>query len=212
MTVYPRADLFDLWNVRDATFWPLWRQELSRTAGGSTQAKDFGTPLWRANFATAPIALMDVGPAEAALISLNGSTGSFLAHDIRRPYPQGYADGVFSDTGTIGALDGGNLFMMSLADLPVGFQLTAGDYLGFSYGARPSRALHMVMAAPPAADALGDTASFEVFPAIRPGALVGAAVTLKKPTCEMILEPGQAPPTTQGMVASAVSFGGIQIF
>ncbi len=212
MTVFPRADLFDLWNVKDTTFWPLWRQELSRTGGGATQAKDFGTPLWRASFTTAPIALADVGPAEAALISLNGSTGSFLARDIRRPYPQAHADGVFSDSGTIGTLDGGNAFMLSLADLPVGFQLTAGDYLGFSYGARPSLALHVVAAAPPAADGLGDTASFEVFPAIRPGALVGAAVTLKKPSCEMILEPGAQAPGIVGLTASAVSFSGIQIF
>jgi hypothetical protein len=148
MTTFPRADLFDLWNVKDGAFWPMYRQELSRTAGGSSQAKDFGTPLWRASFTTAPIALADVGPAEAALISLNGSTGSFLGRDIRRPYPQAYADGVFSDTATIGALDSGNAFMLALADLPFGFQLTAGDYLGFFYGSSNSRALHMVIAPP----------------------------------------------------------------
>lgn len=208
----PRTDIFDLWNVNDVTFWPLWRQELSRQAGGRTQGKDLGPALWRGSFTTAPIGLAGVGPAEAALIDLNGSIGSFYAYDMRRPYPQAHADGVFADTGTIKALDGGNAFMISLAGLPVGFQLTAGDYLSFDFGPEPSRALHMVMAAPGPANASGDTASFRVTPAIRPGALVGAAVALKRASCEMILDPGQGPPSLVGMVASSVSFSAVQIF
>jgi hypothetical protein len=207
----PRTDIFDLWKVKDVAFWPMWRQEISRQAGGRSQAKDLGPPLWRASFTTAPIALASVGPAEAALIDLGGSAGSFLAYDPRRPYPQAHADGAFSDTATIKALDGGNAFMMSLAGLPVGFQLTPGDYLSFDYGAEPSRALHVVMAAPGPADGSGDTASFRVAPAIRLGALSGASVTLKRASCEMILEPGQAPPQVVNMVASAVSFSAIQI-
>jgi hypothetical protein len=208
----PRTDIFDLWKVKDVAFWPMWRQEISRQAGGRSQAKDLGPPLWRASFTTAPIGRASAGPAEAALIDLGGSAGSFLAHDLRRPFPQAHADGGFADTGTIRALDAGNAFMMSMAGLPVGFQFTPGDYLSFEYGSEPSRALHMVMAAPGPADAFGDTASFRVSPAIRPGALVGAAVTLKRASCEMILEPGQAPPQVVEMVASAVSFSAIQIF
>jgi len=210
--IFPRTDIFDLWKVKDVNFWPLFRQELSRQAGGRSQTKDLGSSLWRGSFATAPIGLLAAGPAEAALISLSGSGGSFLAYDMRRPFPRAYPAGDFSDTGAIGALDAGNTFMLSLVGLPAGFQLTAGDYLSFEYGAQPSRALHMVQDPPPPADGTGTTASFEVHPAIRPGALVGTPVALKRASCEMILEPGQAPPKIANMVASEVSFTAIQIF
>lgn len=207
---YPRADLFDLCNIVDATFWPLNRQELSRVAGGKTQAKDLGPTLWRATFKTAPALMADAADIEAALISLNGSAGSFLAYDVRRPFPRMYPDGAFLDVATIGALDAGNAFSITLAGLPEGFTLMPRDNIGFLYGAGPSRALHTVTAG---GSALADgTLALSVFPAIRPGASVGAAVTLKRAPCEMILEPGQQPPGIHELVASSVSFSAVQIF
>lgn len=210
MTIYPRADIFDLCNIADTTFWPMMRQELSRQGGGTTQGKDLGSPLWRASFVTAPKVRADVAVIEAALISLNGVVGSFLAHDVRRPFPKAYADGVFADTSTIGALDGANAFMIGLTGLPAGFILSPGDYLAFDYGTGPSKALHMVMSGV-TADGAGTTVNFEVFPSIRPGALIGAPVTLKRPSCEMLLEPGQAAPSIHEMTASAVTFSAVQI-
>lgn len=208
--IYPINNLFDLAKIADATFWPMYRQELSRTAGGATQAKDLGSPLWRASFSTAPARRADAAALEAALISLNGSVGSFLAHDVRRPYPLAHADGVFSDAATLASVNlGGSAFALRLAGMPQGFTLSPGDYLSFQYGSRPSRALHMVTAGGAFDGQL--TLDVEVFPAVRPGALAGAAVTFKRASCEMILEPGGQPPALRDLVASSVSFSAIQI-
>lgn len=208
--IYPRTDIFDLCTVSDAAFWPLMRQELSRTSGGSSQAKDLGSPLWRASFTTAPAMRADAAALEAALISLNGSAGSFLAYDVRRPFPAAYADGVFADTGFIETLYDLDAFRIQIGGLGVGFELRPGDYFSFEYGARPSRALHMVTAGD-IAGSMGRV-NLEVFPAIRPGALVLTSVTLKRPPCEMILEPGNGPPKVHQTVASVAAFSGIQIF
>ena len=207
--IYPRDDLFDLCGINNVTFWPLHRQELSRTAGGATQAKDLGSPLWRASFTTAPARLADAAAIEAALISLNGSARSFLAHDVRRPFPAAHAGG-FSGTVAISNLYAGDAFSIQLTTPEGGLSLSVGDYIAFEYGARPSRALHMIQEAK-TIDAPGATRKLQVWPGIRPGALVGAAVAVNRPSCEMILEPGQQPPGMRDLVASSVSFSAIQI-
>lgn len=211
----PRADILDLCGVRDVKFWPLYRQELSRVAGGTTQAKDFGTPLWQASFTTSPRLIRDAQALEAALISLGGSLGSFLAHDVRRPYPAAHADGVFSDTGQIMTLYSGDAYQIRLDGLPVGFTLTPGDYFSFEFGGKPSRSLHMITGVDSGslvADASGRTGVFRVAPHIPPSASEGAAVTFKKPPCEMTLEPGQQPPDLQELVAVSQTFTGLQTF
>lgn len=209
MISFPRADLMTLAGVSDVTFWPLQRQELSRTQSGVTQGKDLGSALWRGSFTTAPALLADAAGLEAALLSLNGVEWPFLAYDVRRPYPAAYPDGVFADSATIGGF-GVDARGLWLADLAPGFVLSVGDYLAFDYGARPSRALHRILT-PAVADGAGDTPEFWVFPALRPGAITGAAVTLRRASCEMIAEPGQTPPQLRDMVASSVTFSGIQI-
>jgi hypothetical protein len=205
----PRIDLFDLCKVVDATFWPLNRQELSRSAGGRTQAKDFGTPLWRASFTTAPALRYDAADIEAALISLNGSVGSFLAYDVRRPYPRAHRAGDFTDAAEIGYLSPVDGFILGLSGMPQGFTLSPGDYIGFEYGGAPSRSLHMVTEGS-VFDGSG-AAVVRVFPAIPPGAALSAPVTFKRAPCEMILEPGGSPPSLRDMVASSVTFTAIQI-
>ncbi len=206
----PRTDLFDLCTIADATFWPLYRQELSRSAGGRTQAKDFGTPLWRASFTTAPARVADAAAIEAGLISLNGSVGSFLAHDVRRPYPQAHATGAFTDTARLGGFFASDAFLVTLSGMAEGFTLKPGDYFGFQYGPNGNRSLHMVMEGD-AFDFLG-VATVRVFPAIPPGAALNDAVTFKRPACEMILDPGAgSPPSLREMVASSVTFSAIQI-
>lgn len=204
----PRTDLFDLCKISDATFWPYHRQELSRTAGGATQAKDLGSALWRASFTTAPARRADAQDIEAALISLNGSAGSFLAHDVRRPFPKDHPGG-YSGTVSISALFSNDAFKVQLTSPEGGLSLNPGDYIGFEYGARPSRALHMIQERKelPA----GLARNFKVWPAIRPGALAGATVTVNRAPCEMILEPGQQAPVLRDLAASSVSFSAIQI-
>ncbi|KEJ93988.1 hypothetical protein SAMN05444149_108106 [Pseudosulfitobacter pseudonitzschiae] len=208
--IYPRADLFDLCKVADATFWPMHRQELSRTVGGSTQAKDLGPALWRASFTTAPALRGDAAAIEAALITLNGSAGSFLAYDVRRPFPAAHPGG-YAGAISVSALYPADAFSIQLSAAAGGLSLRPGDYISFEYGPRPSRALHMIQAAQNIVGA-GSAKKFSVFPALRPGVTVGAAVTVNRAPCEMILEPGQSPPSLRDLVASSVSFSAVQIF
>jgi hypothetical protein len=207
---YPRTDIMDLCKVTDTTFWPLNRQELSRTAGGRTQARDLGSPLWQASFTTAPARHSDAAAIEAALISLNGLVGSFLAYDKRRPYPVKHADGNFADTAVISAVTAFDAFFLRLGGLASGFTLSPGDYLAFEYGSTPSRALHIVTVGGTAGAA--GTIDLEVFPPLRAGATANTPVTLKKASCEMILNAAITAPTITSMVASSVSFTAIQIF
>lgn len=209
--LYPRADLFDLCKVSDATFWPMNRQELTRTAGAATQAKDLGPPLWRASFTTAAaLRRENAADIEAALISLRGSAGSFLAHDLRYPFPRAHPGG-YAGAITIDALNPANAFEVDLAAAAGGLELRPGDYIGFQFGARPSYALHRVTVGA-TLTAPGAVATVEVFPAIMPGAAAGAPVTVNRASCEMILEPGQTPPTGRDFLASSVTFSGVQIF
>lgn len=210
----PRADFFDLCGVRNTTFWPLHRQELSREASGRAQGKDLGDPLWRASYTTSPAHIRDAQALEAALISLRGVVGSFLAHDVRRPFPAAHPDGDFADTGQIGTLYADNAFHIQLTGLPSGLTLSPGDYLGFQYGARPYYALHMVtglISGSFVANSSGDTGRLEVFPDLPPDATTATPVTLKRAPCEMRLEPGQTPPVLEELVASSVTFTGIQV-
>ena len=212
MTTYPLplAGLMDLGKFADASFWPMKRDELSRTAGGRTQAKDLGPALWRATFTTAPMPLAQAAAFEAAMISLSGSVGSFLAYDVRRPNPLAYPGGVAPPAAPViySAAVGGNAFRLGVEGFTPGHVVSPGDYLGFSYGAGPSRALHIVTAGG-AANSSGRV-TLDVFPAIRPGAAVGAPGTLRRAVCQMILEPGQQPPRLRDLVASELSFSAIQ--
>ena len=207
--IYPRTDLLDITSVTDVTFWPMHRQELSRTAGGRTQARDLGSPLWRASFTTTAEYHHDSAAIEAALLSLNGSAGSFLAHDMRRPYPVAHRDGNFADTAVIDALTAFDAFYMRLGGLAPGMILSPGDYLGFAYGPTPSRALHIVTAG--GTVTAGGKVELQIYPPLRAGAAINAPVTLKRAPCEMILEPSQSAPSIVSTVFSQVSFSAIQI-
>jgi hypothetical protein len=86
---------------------------------------------------------------------------------------------------------GGDARELSLTGLPVGYTLWAGDYLSFAYGTSPVlQALHRVVATTVVANGSGQTALFEVTPALRPGAAVAAPVTLKKAFCKAVAVAG----------------------
>ncbi len=208
---YPRTDLHDICTISDTVFWPKFRQEMSRVAGGRAQSKDLGPAIWAASFATAPDYHSEAGAIEAFLLSLNGSVHSFTAYDARRPYPKAYPTGNFSDTATIGSLNAADAFEIQLADLASGMVLSVGDYLGFEFGSQPSLALHLITEGG-TADGSGDV-TLRVFPHIDELASIGTWVQLKKPRAEFIIEPGKSTqPKIDSLTASSISFSAVQIF
>lgn len=207
---YPRSDIMDLLPVADVQFWPVHRQELSRTAGGATQAKDMGPALWRMSATSAAQALPDAAVLEAALISLGGSQRSFLAHDPRRPYPSLHPGGYVGSV-SISALYPADAYSLDLTSDAGFLRLLPGEYISFEFGGRPSKSLHMVMEAGSIFSG-GTSGKFNVWPALPAGALVGSTVTVNRASCEMILEPDQAPPGLRSLKASVISISAIQIF
>jgi hypothetical protein len=84
---------------------------------------------------------------------------------------------------------------MQVSGLPAGYVLSAGDYLSFSYGSSPVRlALHRVVSGVTTVGT-GITPLFEVMPAIKPGAVVGAAVNFYRPFCKAVIVAGSVQPT-----------------
>jgi len=170
----------------------------SRTAGGEQLTADMAERLWTGRIDLGWMTKSEVGRPEV-LIQVLKQGNAFHMLDGRRKYP--LLDPTGSVLGaaavTILAL-GGDPRELSLAGLPAGYTLSAGDYLSFSYTSLSitRQALHKVVATSVVADGSGNTALFEVLPAIRPGAVAGAAVTLKKPFCKAVMVAGTATPST----------------
>jgi hypothetical protein len=196
---FPRTDIFAPYYFSAQSFRLVSRQETSTQASGVVRGKDLGSALWVGDWTTIVLTNADAVAFEAKLNSLDGATFPFAAGDVRNPYPRLYADGNFSDTGTLGSVSTDN---KTITISGVSLTISAGDYLCFDYGT--SRALHQAVETGSAAG------GFEVRPHVRPGYVTGAAVTLKRPTANFTLLPGSVQTQSQGPVDSVVSFKAIQ--
>lgn len=179
-------------NYSDQTFQLVARQELSRTAGGTTYGKDLGPALWAASYTSAPMPHSEAVSFEAGLNALGGVIGTFDAYDLRRPYPLQHADGNFTDSAKIASVDGTKI---ALKDLPAGFKLSAGDYLSMEIAGQ--RVLHQIVE-PVVADGDGETTEFSIRPEPWPGTAADMAVTLKRPACRMALLPNSVTTRVSG--------------
>ena len=180
-------------------------RELYRTAGGEVITADLGARLWRGVATLAPMPPAEAEAALALIRMLNQSGRSFYASPVGHDMPVNDPGGTLlaSSAVTIASLPAGNRDL-TLTGLPAGFVLAAGDYLAFAYGSSPTRyALHQLVSGA-TADANGLTPAFEVVPNIRPGAVVGAAVTLLHPSFKAVMVPGSV---QEGRLARALRKG-----
>lgn len=172
--------------------------EQSRTAGGEQLMADMGERLWTGRVNLGAMLRTEIGRPET-LIQVLKQGRTFQIYDRRRMYP--LLDPTGSVLGaaavTILAL-GADPRELSLAGLPVGYTLSAGDYLSFAYTSLSvtRQALHRVVDATVVADGAGQTPLFEVVPPIRPGAAAATAVTLKKAFAKAVMVAGSASPST----------------
>lgn len=206
MTIaFPRTDVMTAVGYEDQSFVLTPRQELSRTAGGMTVGKDFGTALWFGSWTTAPLLNDDALMFEAILNSLDGVIRTFEAGDLRRPYPRLHADGDFNDTGEIESVADGR--RIALKDLDAGMKLSVGDYLSFDVGGR--RMLHQVMEAATASGS-GVTGLFEVRPYLVAGTAADISVRLKRPCGLFVLTPDSIRQQIIGGLHTKISFQAVQ--
>jgi hypothetical protein len=176
----------------------------SETGGGELISHARGARLWQGQVVLDKDHHRRWAEIEATLALLEQPGASFLLRDIRQ---QGLKED--PDMGllgarliTIGSLAANNR-ELDLDGFAPGYKLSRGDLLGFSYGANPERmAFHRVVTGG-AAQANGRIADVEVIPFLRPGAAVGAQVTLGTPLLKAKL-----PKAEYGAARAAISQGG----
>lgn len=187
-----RADFFDRLPISSLQFDPPEAVELSQTGGGVQLTANLGPRLWRGEVTLGRLTYAEAAAVGVRIDVLREAGRAFMAYDARRPFPGFDPTGTIlgAATPTIHALNGNNR-ELQLAGLPAGYRLQAGDHLSFAYGANPvCFGLHRVVDDLVTAAGTGVTPSFEVMPHIRPGAVVGAQVTLVRAYCKAILISG----------------------
>lgn len=202
----PLATFADTLLIAQASCYLPEQLAQSRTAGGEQLISDMGERLWTGRIELGPMQRHELGRPEALISLLRQAGRSFQMFDRRRNYPLLDPTGAILGAAAVTILAlGADVREMSLTGLPVGYVLSAGDYLSFAYGSSPVRqALHRIVDTTVTANGAGQTPLFEVVPGIRPGAVAGAVVTLKKPFCKAVIVAGS---TTENTGRSTLSDG-----
>lgn len=192
------------------SFRPDYGQETSGQAGGQIRVRINRAPLWRLSLTCPAIERDDASAIHAVIGSMGQSVGTFYAYDLRRNGPKADPLGTTLGSSTVQIKSvGSNGISLALKGLPVGYVLTRGDYVGFTYSTT-KKALHQVVAATVTANGSGETTEFEVHPAIRQGAAANDAVSLLKPVAEFRIVPGTYDPTADGAIDS-ISLEAMQV-
>lgn len=163
-------------------------QEISRLGDGSILKASLGAALWtgEATLPSGPHRLQS--EAEVRLARLMRAGETLLVYDPRSNGPAADPGGAIlgASTPTIHTLDADNR-RLRVQGLPVGYQLSVGDWIGWTYGGSPVRyAAHRIETAA-VADGSGLTPLFAVEPFTRPGVTVGTAVNLIRPPIKAVL-------------------------
>lgn len=199
------ADNLDIQSVN----WRLERyDELSGLGTGEVLSAQLAPPRIVGDVKLAPMYHNAASQVQALIESLDGAISSFYLYAPQQKYPQSDPDGAILGASTVAIHTiGGDNKSLRLAGLPAGFVLTLGDYLSFDYGSNPTRrAFHRVVETV-VADGAGLSPLFEIHPHLRPGAVTGLIVALKKPAAKVFIVPGSFNPgTASGLVTDGMSF------
>jgi hypothetical protein len=152
----------------------LWRQEVSRAAGGRTYVKDLGDPLWTATYQSRSLSINELDAWRARLDAMENGAQTFYGRSFSRcrpvkhpgssELPEGEIASIGTDRKTT-TLSGFSGITFSVGDM---FQVGTAD-------------LHRIVAV---------GGSIEVRPHLWPGVSTGAAVVISKPSCVMAIVPG----------------------
>lgn len=154
----------------------------SETGGGEVISHGMGTRLWRGRIVLDKEIHTYWAAIEAKLALLEQPGASLLLRDTRvngtRFDPQLAILGTSNPQ--IASLAANNR-ELGLSGLPANYKIAAGDLLGFTYGANPTRYAYHRVVVGAEAGVTGIASDIEVIPFIRPGAQVGRPVTLGVP-------------------------------
>jgi len=175
----------------------LHRQEFSRTAGGTTIAKDMGTPLWKAAFQSRVLSSNTLDMWRAKLNSLEGSLQRFMGRPMSRCYPIAHPNG--RGLGDVSAVTVASITLnkvVTLSGAPADYKSSIGDYVQIG------RHLYQIV---------GLDGGLEVRPHLSPGTAVGNAVVLVRPSVPMIIIPATLSTTADaGTGRGTITFQAIE--
>lgn len=188
--------------------------EISPVRSGVSIVANLGPSLWMANCSTAVLDEEKLGIVRSFFDTLQLGE-SFYFYDLLRAYPWAYrkvgfgtltvSASPFSGSGKID--DVPNTKQIALKALPIGFILSAGDYLSFAYGG--SQALHRIAAGGVAG---GDgKLTVEVRPTVRPGWTANTDVAFRNPSAEMVVIPKTYDEDIDVSLSGTVSFQATQV-
>lgn len=199
------SEFLDLLPVAKVTFRLGRAQSQSETGGGDVIAHKRGVRLWQGQIVLDKDYHRVWAAIEARIALLEEPGASFLLRDIRLPGPIADPDKSIlgASTPVISALKTNNR-EFSLTGAPALYEISSGDLIGFTYGSSPTRyGLHRVVTGA-IANLAGAISDIEVIPFIRPGAQLGAAVTLGDPVLKAKILDAE-----YGASRSIVSEGGV---
>lgn len=122
--------------IRACTFDLMPFQEVT-PVGGFIRSLDRNIPLWAATYETVPLRGTRYNDMQAFLDSLEGSKGSFLGYDAKRPVPYAYKHLPIGSTpwGANPKVTEGNYANSTLSlQFSNPITLTKGDYVSFIFG------------------------------------------------------------------------------
>ena len=196
--------------VRDVSLYPDQPVNVTRSEGGAVHTAGRGVPLWRGS-ASLVVGYHVNQAAVESLFDVAARPGaSFLAYDKRLNGPRSDPGGA-----ALGAAEpwlfgiAPDNLTITIAGLPVNYQLSPGDHVGFTFGANPTRYALLRLAVGGFADGEGRaTVTASTF--IPSGAAAGAsvAVSLVRPVAKFVLD--AAP--TYGQGAPLITAGGTITF
>lgn len=205
---FPRADILTglQFAVSTPRIKPLWRQEISRTAGGVTLVKDLGPLLWQVSYVTQPLLHDDAGKVEADLLSLENGGQLFLGYDPARPFPASDKASLLTGV-TVHSIRADRL-ALRLTGLPAAFVTTKGDWISIDDGTNRHllRAVETTTAA-----GTGLSAWFEVRPGLRPSIVAGQPVTLRYAPALFMVDPGSVERAPERRLRDTVSWTATQV-
>ena len=205
---FPRTDILNGLEFQTSTprIKPMWRQEVSRTAGGVTLVKNLGPLLWQASYLTREMRRDRAGEVEADLLTLENGGQLFTGFDPARPFPA--TDRVSAMTGvTVDSIRADRL-ALRLTGLPVAFVLTKGDWISIDDGAN----LHLIRAVETVTTSgTGLSPWFEVRPGLRASIATTMPVKLRYATALFMVNPGSVERIPVGGMRDTVSWTATQV-
>lgn len=184
--------------VIDVVFELEPQESFSPEQGGRFTSTELGPPLWTLSIGTTPPSELEYSKWRAWLSSLRGAGRLFYGYDVRRPYPLMYPPATFAElTRAVsgGAFDGTStswsvntdrdeitIGAASGQELPVGFQLVEGDYIGLKWDTS-LRSVHRVLQQ---ANANGSgVGTYVIEPPVNDDVPADATINLVKADCLM---------------------------